>query len=150
MFCPVCRDEFRPGFTRCGRCDVDLVASLSERPPERAPRPEGPPPDEPLRLADYCGFLSLEEALEARMRLRRERIRTEVVLREPADADLDRPPQDEYWLRVDISRLREIRTLVDPPAEVAPGDEEFGCSECGAMVRADADSCPGCGVRFDD
>ena len=29
MFCPVCGDEFRPGFTRCNDCDVELV----ENPP---------------------------------------------------------------------------------------------------------------------
>lgn len=25
MFCPDCGDEYRPGFTRCTDCDVDLV-----------------------------------------------------------------------------------------------------------------------------
>ena len=29
MFCPQCRVEYRPGFTRCTDCDVDLVPSLS-------------------------------------------------------------------------------------------------------------------------
>jgi hypothetical protein len=29
-FCPSCRCEYRPGFTRCSDCDVDLVESLSE------------------------------------------------------------------------------------------------------------------------
>jgi len=33
MWCPVCGAEFRPGFTRCARCDADLVA----QPPRRAP-----------------------------------------------------------------------------------------------------------------
>ena len=31
MFCPVCKYEFRCGFTRCNTCDVDLVDAL---PPE--------------------------------------------------------------------------------------------------------------------
>lgn len=31
MYCPSCRSEFRPGFSRCPDCDVDLVDSL---PPE--------------------------------------------------------------------------------------------------------------------
>lgn len=31
MFCPRCGDEYRPGFTRCSDCDVDLV----ENPPAR-------------------------------------------------------------------------------------------------------------------
>ena len=28
MFCPKCGDEYRPGFTRCTDCDVDLVEEL--------------------------------------------------------------------------------------------------------------------------
>ena len=28
MFCPSCRSEFRPGFSRCNDCDVDLVWEL--------------------------------------------------------------------------------------------------------------------------
>ncbi len=28
MFCPVCKGEFREGFTHCDECNVDLVASL--------------------------------------------------------------------------------------------------------------------------
>jgi hypothetical protein len=30
MFCPVCRAEYRPGFTRCSDCDVELVERLEE------------------------------------------------------------------------------------------------------------------------
>jgi hypothetical protein len=30
MYCPVCRTEYRPGFTRCANCNVDLVESLPE------------------------------------------------------------------------------------------------------------------------
>jgi hypothetical protein len=30
MFCPVCKLEYRPGFTRCNDCDVPLVASLDD------------------------------------------------------------------------------------------------------------------------
>jgi hypothetical protein len=30
MFCPECRAEYRPGFTRCSDCDVDLVHELPE------------------------------------------------------------------------------------------------------------------------
>jgi hypothetical protein len=28
MFCPQCKAEYRPGFTRCADCDVELVAEL--------------------------------------------------------------------------------------------------------------------------
>ncbi len=34
MFCPVCKAEYRPGFTRCADCDVDLVSSLPEQQPQ--------------------------------------------------------------------------------------------------------------------
>jgi hypothetical protein len=30
MFCPECKAEYRPGFTRCSDCDVDLVEELPE------------------------------------------------------------------------------------------------------------------------
>jgi hypothetical protein len=32
MFCPNCRAEYRPGFTKCADCGVDLVATLSAEP----------------------------------------------------------------------------------------------------------------------
>ena len=34
MFCPVCRSEYREGFTKCADCQVDLVEVLA---PEREP-----------------------------------------------------------------------------------------------------------------
>jgi hypothetical protein len=32
MFCPECRAEYRPGFTRCSDCDVGLVHERPQRP----------------------------------------------------------------------------------------------------------------------
>ncbi len=31
MFCPECRAEYRPGFTRCSDCGVDLLHEVPER-----------------------------------------------------------------------------------------------------------------------
>lgn len=36
MFCPVCGDEYQPGFTRCSQCNADLVEQLPSA-PEPAP-----------------------------------------------------------------------------------------------------------------
>ena len=33
-FCPKCRSEYRPGFTRCTDCDLELIKSLPEEKPE--------------------------------------------------------------------------------------------------------------------
>jgi hypothetical protein len=35
MFCPVCKVEYRPGFTRCTDCDLDLVPELPTKSSER-------------------------------------------------------------------------------------------------------------------
>lgn len=43
MFCPRCKAEYRPGFTRCGDCDVKLVDRLAAEPePTRVKSEEDP------------------------------------------------------------------------------------------------------------
>lgn len=37
MFCPICKAEYREGFSRCADCDVDLVPELE---PEQEEIPE--------------------------------------------------------------------------------------------------------------
>jgi hypothetical protein len=59
MFCPQCNAEYRPGFTRCADCDVDLV----NEPPHyalagHAPRADpGDPNEDP-----FCSFWKGEDA----------------------------------------------------------------------------------------
>jgi hypothetical protein len=40
MFCPECKAEYRPGFTRCADCDVELVENLAEAEPQGRDRSE--------------------------------------------------------------------------------------------------------------
>jgi hypothetical protein len=58
MFCPQCNAEYRPGFTRCADCDVDLV----NEPPHFAlvgepPVIPGDPNDDP-----FCSFWKGQDA----------------------------------------------------------------------------------------
>ena len=154
MFCPVCRDEYRPGFTRCAGCDVDLVNSLDD-----AIVPEAPELvsdrhlDEPLR--NFCGFLSLDEARAARDKVRASGVRVEILICEAPGASTAAPIAEEYWLRVMPSDARAVATLIEfDPGVVAAADgaddDAFNCSACGAVVRASDDKCPGCGLGFEE
>ena len=65
MFCPQCRVEYRPGFTHCADCDVDLVSALpQDEKPTSSERPSGS-----LRTLwegeDLALYESLLDALEA-------------------------------------------------------------------------------------
>ncbi len=146
MFCPKCKDEFRPGFARCGRCNVDLVEDLAAVKPEAVARE----PAMPVRLAEYCGYLALEEARHARDQLRREGIRYEIVLREPPDASQDEPAQEEYWLRVDASQAKRVAQILGDVPTATEEDNSFACGDCGQKVATDELFCPKCGARFDD
>ena len=109
MYCPVCKDEFRPGFTRCGACDVELVEDLTAAaasPASVARRelpPEGADPVGPVEMVEFCGFLALGEARDARNTLRESGIRSEIVIREAPDSPPEGEIREEYWLRVERS-----------------------------------------------
>ena len=146
MLCPVCKDEFRPGFSRCEPCNVDLVEDLSQAQPRSSEAPGGPPPQ--IRVTDYCGFLSLDEARGARELLKQHAIRSDILIRELA-AEAEGPLQEEYWLRVEAERFVQVASLLGYDAAEA-SDDEVACSECGHGVKAEESFCPGCGARFDE
>jgi hypothetical protein len=143
MYCPSCRDEFREGFTSCGRCDVDLVVELPADDGSQ-PIPEAMPAA-PTRLVEYCGFLSLDEARQSRDLLLAEAIAWEITIR-PADGG-----GEEFWLRVDSTQTRRVATLLgDVPVVDEQDAGGFSCGECKAHVGENDDVCPGCGARFDE
>ncbi len=57
MFCPCCKAEYRPGFTRCADCDVELVWELPKAAIEaRAAGEPGDPNEDP-----FCSFWKGED-----------------------------------------------------------------------------------------
>jgi hypothetical protein len=150
MFCPACRDEYRPGFTRCATCDAALVESLDAAAPEMpAPVLAEAVPEEVMAV--FCGFLTLDEARHARDNLRGARLPAEILIRDAPGAAAGAPPQEEFWLRVRPRDFRVIEGLIGfEPAAIAGADDAFGCSACGATVHASDEACPGCGLRFEE
>lgn len=159
MFCPRCKDEFRPGFTRCEGCGVDLVENPHDVPAANAAPGVGPvagtrAAQVPVAMVEYCGFLELEEARSARDQLRLQRIRSEIVIRDTADPQAGGPAGEEYWLRVEHKRFREAAAALgyDPvdAGEAEAEEETFSCGDCGLEVSDQETFCPGCGARFED
>ena len=68
MFCPVCKYEFRRGFTHCNQCDADLVETLpAEEEIDHAPPPTAAQMDHPTLLwsgANSGIFSALTGALD--------------------------------------------------------------------------------------
>ncbi|HEX6849846.1 MAG TPA: hypothetical protein VF139_00455 [Candidatus Polarisedimenticolaceae bacterium] len=150
MFCPVCRDEFRSGFTRCANCDVALVERLdSPRPRTDAPlQVPAAKPGEPK--VNYCGFLEIDEALMARRALVKHGIAAEILVRDGEGPD----GVEEYWLRVAASHFAAAQAVLGyDEADGVHADvevEKVACSACGGEVDEDASRCPHCGERFED
>jgi hypothetical protein len=150
MFCPQCRDEYRPGFARCATCDVALVASLDVRGPNLpAPVLADATPDE--ALAAFCGFFTLDDARQARDKVRVAKLPADILIREtPGSAD-GAPAKEEFWLRVRPKDFAIMEGLIGfEPAAHAAAEDTFGCSACGTTVHASDDACPGCGLRFEE
>jgi len=67
MFCPQCKAEYRPGFTRCADCGIDLVDFLPEEEPERLhdKRDDGMKLVPILQTEDRGDVVSIKMALDS-------------------------------------------------------------------------------------
>jgi hypothetical protein len=102
-------------------------------------------------MLEFCGFLSLEEAMGARGQLRAEGIRSEVLVREDdPTAPAEEAPKDTFWLRLPAADFEKAVGILGTGAESAPEDETAECSECGEAVSGDETFCPHCGARFEE
>ena len=149
MFCPRCQCEFRPGYTRCVACDVELVEDLSAVEPEHVDAPE--PEPTLIQFAEVCGYLDLEEARRVRDLLHHSKIASEVLIRTSPESPVDGPVAEEYWLRADAQQIRQVKALMDgaPAPEEVP-DAGLKCSKCGRPVLEDETYCANCGTRFSE
>jgi hypothetical protein len=109
----------------------------------------------PIPMIEYCGFVALDEARRARDLLRGETIRADIVIREGPGSVSGGELVEEYWLRVEGDRYRDVvRVLGFDEAQAADAglgdDDTFTCADCGAEVAASESFCPGCGARFEE
>lgn len=148
MYCPQCRDEFRSGFSRCATCDVELVEDLDAA---AVPAPEHKEASRHAAVApqmlEYCGFLELEEARDARELLRAESIRADILIREAPDAGFDQPISEEFWLRIDSHGFRRASGLLGASAAADLSEGSAECQACGLAVSRGERVCPACGGR---
>ena len=151
MYCPSCKDEFRPGFTRCEGCGVDLVDDLSADPPRaETTATSAAPAAGPLQMLDYCGFLELDDARGARETLRAEGIRSEITIRDAPEETPDGQVLEEYWLRIDVKGYKQAAALLglDTVEETDEVDATVICPKCEGPVSATEESCPSCGASL--
>lgn len=145
MFCPSCRDEYRPGFTRCATCGVDLVESLEAT--SHGAVAATPSAVVPEPTAPYCGFLSLAEARDAKRRMREAGFHAEILIKDGEGSEGQEI--EEYWLLLPPRAFKAAQAIVG--FDAAEGEVgEVLCSVCDKPVREDADACPHCGARFEE
>ena len=109
MFCPVCRYEFRRGFTHCNTCDVDLVETLPpEEEVDHTPPPTAAQMDHPTLLwsgANGGIFSALTTALDdAQIPYNKEELDARLVF-SSQHADL------EVW--VPVANLPQAQPILD-------------------------------------
>jgi predicted amidophosphoribosyltransferase len=149
VFCPSCKDEFRPGFTRCENCDVDLVEDLSAA--GHSARDAGRASAVAAQMVEYCGFLELDEARRARAQLKTGEILSDIVIRENPEALAENALGEEYWLRVEASKFRQVGPILGyHMADSENAEKTLACGQCGARVDAEATFCAKCRARFEE
>ena len=102
MFCPVCHDEFRAGFTNCNDCGVALVEELPLKPePER------------VEFVDLLTVRNEHEAKLADVRLRAAGIPSLVSKDDAGGMEPHLQLSGTVRLRVPSDRIRDARRLLD-------------------------------------
>lgn len=148
MFCPQCRVEYRPGFTHCTDCDVDLVPVLprAEEPVSKTPANASGSLQTLWEGEDLALFENLLDALEgAGIRYFDQPfgIYPGVRRRDPFPVQpLARFGYQVAVLSSDLQRAREIlgKLLDEEPEDVElPAQEEVGTEKAAAAIPQEED-----------
>jgi hypothetical protein len=131
MFCPLCKAEYREGYTRCADCDVDLVPALPPQPDPPEPSTDDAGPDAVVLCQedDPATLTAILSALEARG------IRSYDYPIHNSNARLDRPFPMKVWvgplyeIRVMKSDLPVAQTILAGVLAEEPEDSESTSSE---------------------
>lgn len=133
MFCPVCKAEYRPSFTRCADCDIDLVYEL----PKSAPRDRealdpvwgGDNNEEPLRVVwqgnDQSECVALCHQLKAAGMYY-------LVAQDVESRSLRMQVSWRYQIGVrssEYDRAKELLRIEDKPVDVKDDDDDEGSGD---------------------
>jgi hypothetical protein len=153
MFCPVCECEFREGFTRCEGCNADLVSELGGGSSSPVASQAGRlMPESCAAKSDFCGFVEMTEARDARDLLWNNGIASEIVIRPAPGSQPGSRLEEEFWLRVPGDRVKHVVGLLgfhEGDDAGFEGTDEFQvqrCDRCGAELPPEEVFCPHCGT----
>jgi hypothetical protein len=130
MICPICKAEYRQGFTRCADCDVDLVYELPVQAPRKvevAQEPvavmEGEEVKALQRWADSLG------CADACLKLRGAHIAYKVT-EIPRVLGRQMEPRQEFDIAVPVSQFEKAKEILGIQIELGeeenlPSDEEI-------------------------
>jgi len=147
-FCPKCRVEYRPGFTRCSDCDTDLVERL-----DVAPSWEGAEPVELTRKQDSSqARLICDALLQSGVPCFLKGIEGKEILGPILGASFfDGADLNDIAILVPEDRIEEAQNILDAffEEDSDEGDIQFlECSECGCPIDEEDEVCPACGEKL--
>jgi hypothetical protein len=126
---------------------VDLVEQLDSVPETASGTAHGSPEAVMLEpKADYCGFLEMTEAREARDLLWGNGIPSEIVIRPATGCLPGSRLSEEFWLRVPARKVQAVIGLLGFDEEEGDRSEGRRCSGCGADLPGAERFCPHCGA----
>lgn len=129
-YCPVCREEFRAGISRCDGCGVELVDSLQGN-------------NEMEDLSVVCTIIQEDKAHIVRGFLESEGIpcQLENVSFHAGPAPAGELTKVRLWSKTsDVERARRL---------IQEHEQFTTCSSCGHVALGEDEKCDFCGERFE-